>query len=142
MTGNMSSNIFADLLTNSLPRTSIDSQSSDEDISTLPFPQPISRPLFSAEDFNTEQFLLLHSQFRTLDDLRSELRSWVDKLEVEMETLIEEDWQGYLTLGRSLGGGETVVRDTEKRVRQVEREIKVLLRQCLCRRPRNGSKRE
>lgn len=49
----------------------------------------------------------------------------MDKLEVEMETLIEEDWQGYLTLGRSLGGGETMVKDTEKRVRQVEREIKV-----------------
>jgi len=123
----MSSNIFADLLANSLPRTSIDSASSDEDISTLPFPQPISRPVFSSPDFNTEQFLLSHAQFRTLDDLRSELRGWVDKLEREMETLIEEDWQGYLMLGRSLVGGETLVKDTEKRVRQVEREIKVTL---------------
>lgn len=44
-----------------------------------------------------------------------------------METLIEEDWHGYVTLGRGLVGGETAVRDTEKRVRQVERKIQVSL---------------
>ena len=42
-----------------------------------------------------------------------------------METLIEEDWQGYVTLGRGLVGGETAARDIEKRVRQVERKIQV-----------------
>src|SRR5271170_5064483 len=84
------SSIFADLLTNNFPRSSQDTESDTDDLSTLPFPQPLSRNLFSSQDFHTESFLLTHSQFRTLDDLRSELRTWVDKLENEMETLIEE----------------------------------------------------
>jgi hypothetical protein len=126
----MSSSIFADLLTNNYnnhthsPRSS-DSEDEDNDLSTLPFPQPLSRPTFSSPTFNTETFLLSHAQFRTLDDLRSELRTWVDKLSNEMETLIEEDWQGYLSLGRGLMGGEAGVRDAERRVRMVEREVLV-----------------
>lgn len=42
-----------------------------------------------------------------------------------METLIEVDWQGYVTLGRGLRGGETFVKDAERRIRNVEREITV-----------------
>lgn len=114
---------FADLLTNSLP--SYDQDSDAEDLSTLPFPQPLSRTTFSSPTFDTETFLLTHSQFRTLDDLRSELRSWVDKLENEMETLIEEDWQGYLSLGKGLAGGEVAVKDAERTIKQVDREVKV-----------------
>jgi conserved oligomeric Golgi complex subunit 2 len=123
------SSIFADLLTNNLNYSSHDLDSDTDDFSSLPFPQPLSRSIFSAPDFNTEAFLLSHSKFRTLDDLRSELRSWVDKLENEMETLIEEDWHGYLSLGKGLAGGETFVKDAERQVRQVDREIQV--------RPRN-----
>ena len=118
------SSVFADLLTNNI-RSSQDTDSDADDISTLPFPQPLSRQLFSSPDFDSETFLLSHSQFRTLDDLRSELRTWVDKLEGEMETLIEEDWQGYVSLGRGLTGGETFVREAERRVRQVDREMQV-----------------
>ena len=126
----MSSSIFADLLTNtyrpSYHDPDTDTETEDNDLSTLPFPQPLSRTLFSTDDFNTETFLLSHSQFRTLDDLRSELREWVDKLENEMESLIELDWQGYLTLGRGLTGGETHVKDAERKIRNVERDINVL----------------
>ena len=126
----MSSSIFANLLTNNYnnhthtPRSS-NSEDEDNDLSTLPFPQPLSRPTFSSPTFNTETFLLSHVQFRTLDDLHSELRTWVDKLSNEMETLIEEDWQGYLSLGRRLMGGDAGVRDAERRVRMVEREVLV-----------------
>lgn len=42
-----------------------------------------------------------------------------------METLIEEDWQGYLSLGRGLTGGETGVKDAERRIKIVDREVKV-----------------
>jgi hypothetical protein len=120
------SSIFADLLTNSTPgRYSIDHDSDADDLSSLPFPQPILRPLFSSDSFNTESFLLAHAQFRTLDDLRSELRGWVDKLDNEMETLIEGDWQGYLSLGRGLVGGETSVRDAERRIKAAERDVQV-----------------
>jgi hypothetical protein len=127
----MSSSIFADLLTNTYrpsyhDDSSPDPETEDNDLSTLPFPQPLSRTLFSTDDFNTETFLLSHSQFRTLDDLRSELREWVDKLENEMESLIELDWQGYLTLGRGLMGGEIHVKDAERKIRNVERDINVL----------------
>jgi conserved oligomeric Golgi complex subunit 2 len=122
------SNIFADLLTNNLSRLSIDNDSDAEnDLSTLPFPQPLSRAIFSSPSFDTESFLLSHSQFRTLDDLRSELRQWVDRLDNEMEKLIEEDWQGYLSLGRGLTGGEVVLKDMERRIKQAEREILVYL---------------
>jgi COG (conserved oligomeric Golgi) complex component, COG2 len=117
--------LFADLITNQLSTHGGDEDSDTEDLSSLPFPKPLSRPTFSSIDFNTEEFLLSHSQFRTLDDLRSELRSWVDKLENEMETLIEEDWQGYLSLGRGLTGGETGVKDAERRIKIVDREVKV-----------------
>ena len=120
---NMSS-IFADLLTNNLPN-SPNADSDTEDFSTLPFPLPISRTIFSSPDFNTQSFLLAHAQFRTLDDLRSELRVWVDKLENEMETLIEEDWHGYLSLGRGLSGGEIGTKDAEQRIKGFEREVKV-----------------
>ena len=120
----MSSNIFADLLTNTLSN-SHDTDSETDDISTLPFPEPISRNLFSMPEFDTEQFLVTHARFRTLDDLRSELRSWVDKLKREMEMLIEEDWQKYLSLDKSLVGGDNVVKDVEKHVRLVERDVQV-----------------
>jgi COG (conserved oligomeric Golgi) complex component, COG2 len=60
-----------------------------------------------------------------LEDLRAELREWVDKLENEMEGLIEMDWQGYLTLGRGLQGGEQHVKDAERRIKYAEREITV-----------------
>lgn len=119
----MSSNIFADLLVNDFPG-SRDSEDAD-DLASLPFPQPISRAVFSSPDFNTESFLVSHSQFRTLDDLRLELRQWVDKLENEMESLIEEDWQGYFTLGRGLAGGEVTVDNVERRVKQFERDVQV-----------------
>lgn len=119
------SSVFADLLTNNFNHSSHETDSDTDDLSSLPFPQPLSRSIFSTPDFNTETFLLSHSQFRTLDDLRSELRSWVDKLENEMETLIEEDWNGYLSLGKGLAGGETFVKDAERQVRQVDREIQV-----------------
>jgi hypothetical protein len=48
----MSSSIFANLLTNNYnnhthtPRSS-NSEDEDNDLSTLPFPQPLSRPTFS-----------------------------------------------------------------------------------------------
>lgn len=42
-----------------------------------------------------------------------------------MEALIEEDWQGYLSLGRRITGGEGNVRDAERRVKVVEREVRV-----------------
>ena len=119
----MSSSIFADLLTNSLPNSYDDSDT--DDISTLPFPQPISRDLFSSPEFNTEQFLVEHAQFQTLDDLRSDLRTWVDKLKYEMEVLVEHDWQRYLSLEKGLAGGDNVVKDVEQRVRIVEGDVKV-----------------
>ena len=125
----MSSSIFADLLTNHNQSSHFllkdDDDDEDNDLSTLPFPQPLSRPTFSSPDFDTETFLLSHAQFRTLDDLRAELRQWVDRLSDEMETLIGEDWQGYLSLGRGLAGGEQSVRDAERRVKAVEREVQV-----------------
>lgn len=124
------SSIFADLLTNNHAQSSHfyindDDEEEDNDLSTLPFPQPLSRPTFSSPTFDTETFLLSHAQFRTLDDLRAELRQWVDKLSDEMETLIGEDWQGYLSLGRRLAGGEQSVRDAERRVKAMEREVQV-----------------
>jgi hypothetical protein len=118
------STLFADLLTSSL-RPNSDSGSNSEDLSSLPFPVPLSRPTFSSADFNTETFLLQHAQFRTLDDLRGELRAWVDRLEGEMETLIKEDWMGYLSLGRRLEGREVGVKEAEKKIRAVEREVQV-----------------
>jgi len=42
--------------------------------------------------------------------------------------LIEGDWQGYLSLGRGLVGGEVVVRDAERKVRGVEREVQAVKR--------------
>jgi hypothetical protein len=119
------SSLFADLLTNDLAHSPEEIDSDADDLSSLPFPKPLSRPIFSSPDFNTETFLLSHSQFRTLDDLRSELRSWVEKLANEMEILIEEDWQGYLSLGRGLTGVENLVKEAEKRVRHVDQEVQV-----------------
>lgn len=124
------SSIFAELLTNNHTQSSHfyiddDDEEEDNDLSTLPFPQPLSRPTLSSPTFDTETFLLSHAQFRTLDDLRTELRQWVDKLSDEMETLIGEDWQGYLSLGRGLAGGEQSVRDAERRVKAMEREVQV-----------------
>src|SRR5271169_4736736 len=116
---------FADLLTNSHTSTSSAtprSSSSEDDLASLPFPEDILRTTFSLPTFDTESFLLQHARLRTLDDLRSDLRSWVDKLSLEMESVIELDWMGYLSLGGEVAGGEGLVRDMERHVRTVERE--------------------
>jgi COG2 N-terminal len=68
---------------------------------------------------------LTHSRLRTLDDLRAELRLWVDRLDTEMEETIEGDWRAYLSLGGEVAGGGQLLREMERRVRTVERDVEV-----------------
>jgi conserved oligomeric Golgi complex subunit 2 len=115
--------IFADLLASPLPPSQ--STPHPDDLSTLPFPKPLTRPTFSTPTFDTNTFLVTHAQFRTLEDLHSELRQWLIKLRSEMDVIVERDWKGYLELEKGLRGGEGVIGQIEKRVKSVERDVLV-----------------
>lgn len=84
-----------------------DSDGSDIDDDSLPFPTPLDRSAFLTDDFSPVSFLsTLHNRHQTLEDLRSELRTRSQDLSKELLDLVNSNYQGFLNLGSSLEGGE------------------------------------
>lgn len=87
----------------------------------LPIEQPLSHEIFRAEDFEPDQFLLSR-RHTALDDLRTELRTYLTGLRSELVGLINEDYEDFIGLGMGLRG--TVERAMGKMKAPVE-EVKM-----------------
>jgi hypothetical protein len=84
----------------------------DEDLDTLPYPAPLQRNDFLAQDFSPSTYLsTLSNRHQTLEDLRSELRSRSQLLSKELLDLVNSNYQDFLNLGNSLNGGEEKVEE-------------------------------
>lgn len=74
----------------------------------LPFPAPLSHSIFLTEPFSASSFLLSRKHM-SLDDLRSELRSYLAVLRSELVAIINSDYEDFVSLGgaRLLGPGHS-----------------------------------
>ncbi len=103
-----------------------DFDSSDDDfLTTLPFPKPLNRDSFSAEDFEIDEFLCSSYQYKTLDDLKGELSTLQKKIKQELVDLVNNDYIDFINLGKSLEGGGAKVDDIKMNVFRYQKELKV-----------------
>ena len=85
-------------------------EDSDDDLSTLPYPQPLARSAFLSPTFNPSDYLsTLRNRHQTLSDLRVELRTRSQALAKELLDLVNDEYQAFLGLGGDLRGGEEKV---------------------------------
>ncbi|KAJ5649722.1 uncharacterized protein N7484_003445 [Penicillium longicatenatum] len=96
----------------------------DEDSSSLPFPEPLSRTSFLAPDFDPTTFLSsLTNRHQSLEDLRQELRSLEQLLNKELLDLVNENYQDFLSLGTALRGGEEKVEGVKVGLLSFRRDV-------------------
>jgi len=74
-------------------------------VQELPFAAPLSHELFGIlqdgqDDFDASHFLLSRKHVN-LDDLRSELRSYLASLRQQLVSIINTDYEDFINLGRS-----------------------------------------
>ncbi|KAL9114747.1 MAG: hypothetical protein Q9227_001426 [Pyrenula ochraceoflavens] len=96
----------------------------DESNSNLPFPKPISRSAFLAQDFDPATFLAsLSDRHQTLEDLRTELRDLSASLKKELVDLVNSNYQDFLSLGLTLKGGEERVEEVRVGLLGFQRDL-------------------
>ncbi|KAI7470147.1 hypothetical protein KC357_g6241 [Hortaea werneckii] len=105
----------------------------DDDLSTLPLPQALSRTEFLAPNFNPHFYLTSlnpRSRHQTLEDLRTDLRQRSQQLNQELLDLVNSNYESFLDLGQSLRGGEEKVESVrvgglgfEWEVEQVRKQV-------------------
>ncbi|KAJ5723677.1 hypothetical protein N7488_001712 [Penicillium malachiteum] len=99
----------------------------DEDSSSLPFPEPLSRTSFLAPDFDPATFLAsLTNRHQSLEDLRQELRGLEQLLNKELLDLVNENYQDFLSLGTALRGGEEKVEGVKVGLLSFRRDVQAL----------------
>lgn len=98
-----------------------DTQITEED---LPSVRLITRDDFANEKFDAGEFLQSIHKFQTLDDLRSQLRSWDNVLAQELVDAVNEDYSSFIGLGKSLNSGEDSVKDVKLEVRRFQSSLK------------------
>ena len=69
----------------------------------LYFPLSHDNPHLVSESFSVDQFLLSRS-YTSLPDLRTELRDYLGVLKEELVTLINDDYEAFITLSTDLRG--------------------------------------
>ncbi|KAH9814401.1 oligomeric golgi complex component, COG2-domain-containing protein [Melampsora americana] len=69
----------------------------------LPTQSPLTHELFRSNDFDSDQFLLSR-RHTTLNELRLELRNYLNDLKFELVGLINEDYEDFIGLGMGLRG--------------------------------------
>lgn len=104
-----------------------DDISSGRDLPTY-IPLSHDNPYLTADTFDIENFLLSRS-FTSLPDLRTELRDYLSTLKEELVTLINDDYEAFITLSTDLRG-EGIRLDRMKRPLQ---SLKAQMLVCLCR---------
>lgn len=90
----------------------------------LPSVRLITRDDFANENFDAGEFLQSIHKFQTLDDLRSQLRSWDKVLAQELIDAVNEDYSSFIGLGKSLSSGEDSVKDVKLEVRKFQSSLK------------------
>jgi hypothetical protein len=89
-----------------------DASSDDDDLTTLPFAQPLQRADFLNPSFSPSTYLsTLRNRHQTLEDLRSELRARSQLLSKELLDLVNANYVDFLSLGRSLRSGDEKVEE-------------------------------
>jgi hypothetical protein len=76
-------------------------------------------PEFDAADFLSN----LSTRFQTLEDLQTELRELSQSLNKELVDLVNDNYQDFLTLGRTLRGGDEKVEDIRVGLLGFQRDI-------------------
>lgn len=115
-------------LTPNLPQFDDSSSSaSSTDLSSLPYPKPLTRAAFLTPSFDPTEFLSsLHNRHQTLEDLRSELRERSTDLNKELLDLVNSNYEDFLGLGRDLRGGDEKVEELRLGVLGFRREVEGL----------------
>ncbi|ODM20002.1 hypothetical protein SI65_04988 [Aspergillus cristatus] len=99
----------------------------DEDTSTLPFPEPLSRASFLTPDFDPAQYLSsLRNRHQSLEDLRQELRDLDQLLSRELLDLVNENYQDFLSLGNALHGGEEKAEEVRVGLLAFQRDVNAI----------------
>ena len=99
----------------------------DEDTSSLPFPEPLSRASFLAPDFDAAQYLSsLRNRHQSLEDLRQELRDLDQLLSRELLDLVNENYQDFLSLGNALQGGEEKAEEVRVGLLTFHRDVQTI----------------
>lgn len=99
----------------------------DEDTSSLPFPEPLSRASFLAPDFDPAQYLSsLRNRHQSLEDLRQELRDLDQLLSRELLDLVNENYQDFLSLGNALQGGEEKAEEVRVGLLAFHRDVQTI----------------
>ncbi|EYE90325.1 COG2 family protein [Aspergillus ruber CBS 135680] len=99
----------------------------DEDTSTLPFPEPLSRASFLTPDFDPAQYLSsLQNRHQSLEDLRQELRDLDQLLSRELLDLVNENYQDFLSLGNALHGGEEKAEEVRVGLLAFQRDVNAI----------------
>lgn len=96
-----------DLLASStISRSSTNANNAD----SLPFNAPLSHSIFLTEPFSASSFLLSRKHM-SLEDLRSELRSYLAILRADLVAIINSDYEDFVSLGgaRLLGTSSSAI---------------------------------
>jgi conserved oligomeric Golgi complex subunit 2 len=97
---------------------------SDTD-SDLPFPEPLLRSAFLAPTFSPSTFLAtLSHRHQTLADLRSDLQSRSTAVAAELQTLVNDEYAAFLSLGAALRGADEKVEEVKVGVLGFEKSVK------------------
>ena len=114
-------------LTKALQFDDDSSSTSSTDLSSLPYPKPLSRASFLTPDFDPETFLSsLQNRHQTLEDLRTELRQRSSDLNKELLDLVNSDYEDFLGLGRDLRGGDEKAEEVRLGLLGFRREVEGL----------------
>lgn len=99
----------------------------DEDTSSLPFPEPLSRASFLTPDFDPAQYLSsLRNRHQSLEDLRQELRDLDQLLGRKLLDLVNENYQDFLSLGNALHGGEEKAEEARVGLLAFQRDVRTI----------------
>ena len=92
---------------------------------SLPFPATLSHSLFLVEPFHASDFLLSRKHM-LLDDLRSELRTYLASLRAQLVSIINSDYEDFINLGGAhlLGSEDQMAYRMRKPLEGISREIR------------------
>ncbi|KAG8529761.1 uncharacterized protein KY384_005242 [Bacidia gigantensis] len=104
-----------------------DSSTSSNDLSSLPYPKPLTRAAFLAPDFDPTSFLSsLQNRHQSLEDLRSELRQRSQDISKELLDLVNSNYEDFLSLGKDLKGGDEKIEEIRVGLLGFKREVEGL----------------